>query len=270
MPSPWQTLAFGSELTSPLWELFHENTKYHQFSYGTSDEEVAEHMANLHESLPFDGFPTILLPDRLPPLTMAVDQAMKSRVSSRAMRPGSLSIGQLTAILHYGYGVTRNLNNTSMPGGLRVTPSAGALYPLEIFIYVSKVKRLAGGLYHYNPVKHHLRRLRDGVKSKELDGCFIPETVPKHCSVLIFVTALFARSTFKYGNRGYRFVCMEAGHVAQNMSLVCSAFKLGCLNIGGFYDRKIDSFLGLDGIAHSTLYLLAVGSQRQKPANQRG
>lgn len=77
--------------------------------------------------------------------------------------------------------------------------------------------------------------------------------------MIVFITAIFERSVFKYGDRGYRFIFLEAGHVAQNMNLVCAALGLGCVNIGGFFDREIDDLLDLDGITHSTLYMLALG-----------
>ena len=78
---------------------------------------------------------------------------------------------------------------------------------------------------------------------------------------MVFITCCFQRSTYKYGNRGYRFALFEAGHVAQNISLVSHGLGLQCVNIGGFYDQKIDHLLGLDGVNQSTLYLAAIGTR---------
>jgi len=86
-------------------------------------------------------------------------------------------------------------------------------------------------------------------------------------SVLFFITALFERATFKYGDRGYRFVLLEAGHVAQNINLASGGLRLGCMNIGGFFDRQIDDLLGLDGVTHSTVYLVAVGGKEGEPGD---
>jgi SagB-type dehydrogenase family enzyme len=83
--------------------------------------------------------------------------------------------------------------------------------------------------------------------------------VPYDASIVIFVTAIFERSTFKYGERGYRFVLLEAGHVAQNVSLAATGLGLGAINIGGYFDRDMDRVLGLDGVRHSTVYLVAIG-----------
>ena len=77
--------------------------------------------------------------------------------------------------------------------------------------------------------------------------------------MIVFITAVFERSVFKYGDRGYRFVLLEAGHVAQNINLAVTALGLGCVNIGGFFDRDIDEFLGIDGLTHSSVYLMAIG-----------
>jgi SagB-type dehydrogenase family enzyme len=79
--------------------------------------------------------------------------------------------------------------------------------------------------------------------------------------MLIFVTAMFKRSTFKYGNRGYRFALLEAGHVAQNINLVTTGLGLGSVNICGYFDRQVDDLLDLDGVTHSTIYIIAIGKK---------
>ncbi|WHZ29307.1 MAG: hypothetical protein OJF51_004109 [Nitrospira sp.] len=271
MESQWQTVAYGAGLDSPLWELFHENSKLHQYSYGPSDDEVAEHIATLDETLEFNGYPSVPLPTQLPPMSIRLDQAIRSRRSRREMLPEALSKLQLASLLYYGYGVTRK-NNRSLPRALRVVPSAGALYPLEVFCYVANIRGITPGIYHYNPTAHHLRQILEWQQVTQIRSCFVQNTIPQHIPLLLFITALFPRSTFKYGNRGYRFTLLEAGHAAQNINLVCTAHNLACVNIGGFYDRKVDSLLGVDGITHSTLYMIGVGRQYKKPRNrmQRG
>jgi SagB-type dehydrogenase family enzyme len=76
---------------------------------------------------------------------------------------------------------------------------------------------------------------------------------------MVFITALFQRSTFKYGPRGYRFAFLEAGHVAQNINLASTAMGLGSVNICGYFDREIDELLGIDGLKHSTIYMIGIG-----------
>lgn len=264
MQSRWQALALGPESESPLWELFHENSKLDRIQSSAPDVELREYMAELHESLPFDGFPTIVLPKRLHPLKMPLDQAIQSLVSVREMIPHALRLDQLASLLHYSYGVSRNEKRSGLPRSLRVVPSAGALYPLEIFIHAANVQAISQGLYHYHPVRHHLRLLREGNLTDEIVRCFVSNTIPPHASLLIFITALFERSTLIYGDRGYRFALLEAGHVAQNINLVASSLRLGCLSIGGVFDRLIDTFLQLDGITHSTVSVLAIGAASRR------
>jgi SagB-type dehydrogenase family enzyme len=79
--------------------------------------------------------------------------------------------------------------------------------------------------------------------------------------MVIFITSVFERSVFKYGDRGYRFIFLEAGHVAQNINLVAYGLGLASVNIGGFLDRRVDDFLGLDGLTHSTIYMIAIGEE---------
>lgn len=262
MDTRWQDLAFGSEAEFSLWEMFHENSKLNQFSISLSDKEVLRYLARFHEALAFDGFPTVPLPERLPALKMPTGRAMTSRVSIREMISFPVKLEQLAALLYYGYGPSRHNKELGVSRSFRTVPSAGALYPLEIFVQARTVSRLPAGLYHYNPLKHHLRLLCNGTNADQIERCFLSDTIPEHASLLIFVTALFGRSTFKYGQRGYRFVLLEAGHVAQNINLAASALKLGCLNVGGFFDRETDAFLNLDGISHSTLYVVVVGKAK--------
>jgi SagB-type dehydrogenase family enzyme len=80
-------------------------------------------------------------------------------------------------------------------------------------------------------------------------------------SLIILITAVFERSTIKYGDRGYRFALLEAGHVAQNINLVANALGLGSINLGGYFDRRADDFLGIDGLTHSTIYMAGIGAK---------
>jgi SagB-type dehydrogenase family enzyme len=175
------------------------------------------------------------------------------------MVPGRLPLAHLSTLLQYGYGVTCSREGTDRPRSLRAVPSAGALYPLECFFHTSRTDGLLPGLYHYNPIQNHLRHLSERDDSDRIAEGLVQQDLASGASVLLFLTAVFERSVFKYGNRGYRFTLLEAGHVAQNINLVAQTLRLSYLNIGGYFDRHIDDFLGLDGITHSTIYVLAIG-----------
>jgi SagB-type dehydrogenase family enzyme len=183
------------------------------------------------------------------------------------MVPKTVRLEQLASILRHSYGVTRQACYAGR--GFRVVPSAGALFPLEIFVLARRVHNLAAGLYHYNPPKHHLRYLRNGDYTDEISRCLTEPIIARQASLLVFITALFERTTYKYGDRGYRFVFLEAGHVAQNINIMSSALRLGSLNVGGFFDREVDQFLRLNGISHSTIYMTAIGSKLGHSSKER-
>src|SRR5205823_557341 len=151
------------------------------------------------------------------------------------------------------------------PRPFRTIPSGGALYPLELYFYTAYVDELTAGLYHYNPIKRNIRRLHDQEASETISAALVQSNIASEASLILFITALFERSTFKYGDRGYRFVMVEAGHLAQNVNLVCVGLGLGSINIGGFLDRRVDDFLELDGVTHSTVYLIAIGKDLDAP-----
>jgi SagB-type dehydrogenase family enzyme len=243
-----------------LVELFHENSKLTRFDTGPSTQDVAMRMREMWESLPYHGYPSIDLPPAAPtdrPLT----ECILSRRSARALAPGLITLPQVATILEHAYGVTRDNVGTGFPRPFRTVPSAGALYPLEIYFHSVAVDELAGGLYHYNSSRGLVRCFREDDLSDEIASSLAQPDVVYGASMLVFITAAWERCTFKYGARGYRFALLEAGHVAQNMNLAANGLGFGSINIGGFYDREVDNVLGIDGVTHSTVYLVAIGDE---------
>lgn len=253
-----------SEKQDQVWELYHENSKIGRYVHSPTDEEVRRQMNELHLSLPYEGYPIVELPKSLAPVKKPLDEAIVSRISVRNLIPGPVSLKDLATLLYLSYGESRNKNNTEYPRPFRVVPSGGGLYPLEIFFHSAKVSGLeTAGIYHFNPTKHHLRFLTSGDKTEELANAVVNPDLIKRASLIIFITAMFERSVFKYQERGYRFTLLEAGHVAQNLNLVSIALGLGSVNIGGYFDREIDDLLGIDGVTHSTIYMMAIGQTTQ-------
>jgi SagB-type dehydrogenase family enzyme len=144
-------------------------------------------------------------------------------------------------------------------------PSGGALYPLEFYFHSVQTEGLEPGLYHYNPAGNRLAHLQRGDLSRALCQALVQPNLVTDSSAMLFITAMFERNTFKYGNRGYRFTLLEAGHAAQNVNLMATGLGLGIINIGGFFDRQIDEILGLDGLSHSTIYMLVIGGAGEEP-----
>jgi SagB-type dehydrogenase family enzyme len=220
-------------------------------------------MKEFYLSLPFTGNPSIELPGRSSALKVPLGKAIVSRTSVRDLEPCQLDLKSVATLLYHAYGESRDNKDTGFPRPFRVVPSGGGLYPLELFFYSGCVDGLDKGIYHYNPSKSNLRLVSSGDKVQQISKGMVYPEITRAAALIVFITAIFERSTFKYGERGYRFILLEAGHVAQNINLVTIGLELGCVNLGGFYDRDIDNLLGLDGVTHSTIYMVAIGAPRE-------
>jgi SagB-type dehydrogenase family enzyme len=185
------------------------------------------------------------------------------RRSRREFDSGPIPADAFAALLGAGYGVTGEFASEGNRPVLRfrAVPSGGALYPLELYAAVSRVAGLEPGLYHFDPLSPGLEVLRRDVTPDELTSLSTYPDVVCSCAVLILVAAIFGRTRFKYGLRGYRFALLEAGHIAQNVVLAATALDLAAVPLGAFYDRRTDAFLGLDGVNESTLYMIALGRE---------
>jgi SagB-type dehydrogenase family enzyme len=142
---------------------------------------------------------------------------------------------------------------------LRAAPSAGALYPIEIYVVLHRTEGLVPGLYHYAVKDHALEQLQ----TEDLRGEIVfrglgQEFLGKANLVLVF-TAIFQRLRWKYQERAYRYALLEAGHLGQNVYLVGTSMGLGVCAVGAFLDDELNSLLGIDGQEEAAVYTLAVG-----------
>jgi SagB-type dehydrogenase family enzyme len=202
-----------------------------------------------------------LPPSRQPDL--ALWDAIAERRSCRRFTDQAIHVRDLAGLLDAAYGVTDALESDdgrhSLP--LRAVPSGGALYPLELYVAALRVDGLDAGLYHFDPLKRTLALARSSLSAAEIAPLSTYPEIVGESAAVIFVAAVFGRTRFKYGLRGYRFALLEAGHVGQNVLLAATALGLGSVPLGGYYDRLTDEFLGLDGVNESTLYTIAFGSR---------
>jgi SagB-type dehydrogenase family enzyme len=255
----WKTTALDTDPGEMAWEQFHESSKTGRYDLALTNEQVLAEMDNLYTSLPYRNFTPIPLPDTLAPMPRGFADIMRARVTPRACTPVPLTLEQLRTVLYCAYGETRdNIGNPYVHRPFRTVPSGGGLYPLELYFYQrGDVAGLDAGIYHYSPALNALHFVKPGNFDEQLAHALVEfqSGLARDLSVVVFITALFQRSVFKYRNKGYRFCLLEAGHVAQNLNLSATALGLGVINIGGFFDRRIDDLLGLDGIHHSVLYL---------------
>ncbi|MCF8884535.1 MAG: SagB/ThcOx family dehydrogenase [Nitrososphaerota archaeon] len=187
---------------------------------------------------------------------VSVEYALKVRRSVREYEDKPLTLEQVSQLLWAAQGITEKRY------GFRTAPSAGATYPLEVYIVVKKnsVIGLSEGIYHYLPREHGLELIKAGDYSRELmEACLGQEWVLQ-AAVNIVITAIYERTTWRYGERGrIRYVHMEVGHVGQNIYLQCVSLGLGCVVIGAFYDSRVKEILGVD---EEPLYVIPVGVKK--------
>jgi len=192
------------------------------------------------------SLPAISLSELLP-------QLLARRCSQRDYNLIALTQNELAALLWAAQG--RTPSDTS-----RTTPSAGGLYPLELYCLVGAVSGLETGVYHYRPALHALALHLSGDRRMELaDAALDQDWIAAAPLVLVFA-AVFQRTTRKYGERGVRYVHIEVGHAAQNACLMASSLGLGSVTVGAFDDAAVQALLQLPE-SEAPLYLLPVGRQ---------
>jgi SagB-type dehydrogenase family enzyme len=199
--------------------------------------------------------PLVELPAPQLPQTPFAD-VVAARRSERRYGRGAVTLAQTSSLLHAAYGVT-GVDETGLR--TRGVPSGGGLYPLELYLYAARVDELEPGLYHFDPLAHRLERLPRAVDRASVDDAMVYRDVFRSSALLVLVSAVFWRSRFKYGQRGYRFVLLEAGHVMQNLLLAAAALDLAAVPLGGYFDRRVDELLALDGVNESTVYAACIG-----------
>ncbi len=148
---------------------------------------------------------------------------------------------------------------TERRGALRAAPSAGALFPIEVYPVVHNVQDLEAGIYHYSVPGHTLEMLRPGDFRLAIMQAGIWQDFLGQANVCFVLSAIFQRTRWKYQERTYRYILMEAGHIGQNLYLAATSMGLGCCAVGAFLDRELNDLLGLDGESEASLYILAVG-----------
>ncbi len=179
---------------------------------------------------------------------MALEEAIAKRRSVRQFSDQSLSLEEVSQLLWAAQGITD-------PRGFRTAPSAGALYPLEVYV------ALPEGAYHYRPKEHTLELVSEEDLSDALWQAGLSQNALREAPAIIVIAAVYERTQAKYGQRAERYVELEAGHAAQNVLLQAVSLDLGAVPIGAFYDDQVQSALALPA-DHRPLYLIPVGHPR--------
>ncbi len=179
---------------------------------------------------------------------ISLEEAISKRRSQRSFSQKDLSLEQISQLLWAAQGITAMIGGFSF----RAAPSAGALYPMEIYLLTKD------GLFHYLPLNHELKILGEKDLRNALASCAWGQDAISQASLDIIICAVYSRVTSKYGQRGIRYVHIEAGHIAQNIHLQAVALGLASVPIGAFNDEDVKKLLLLSP-NHEPLYIIPVG-----------
>jgi SagB-type dehydrogenase family enzyme len=207
------------------------------------------------------GARRITLPGADLDIARPLGDALASRRSLRDYSDEILPKLLLGKLLFACAGVNGTLSFEGITLGARTYPSGGGLYPLEIYPVLQRVEGIADGIYHYDPFAHELEEIRAGNFHDRFAAMTFGQDMLATANAILFITAVFERSMWKYGQRGYRYVWIEAGHLGQNLYLVSGALGLAPVALGGFYDAEANALLGLGG-AEQTIYAICAGLPR--------
>ena len=190
----------------------------------------------------------------------SIEEALKRRRSIREYEDKPLTIKHVSQLFWAAQGVTKP-DPWLRAGGFKTAPSAGATYPLEVYMVVKKggVEGLEPGIYHYLPKTHEIELIKKGDYSKELMKAALDQECVEAAPVNMVITAIYERTTGRYGDRGIRYVHMEVGHVGENIYLQCVSLGLGCVVIGAFHDDQVKEILGVD---EAPLYIIPIGFRK--------
>jgi len=232
---------------------FQEKTKYSRGNLSGLDWVESPGLYKVYPSSKKIALPEPVYPGRK---TLDLDEVLKKRRSIRSFSKKPLKLRELSYLLWACTGIQRRERGFEF----RVVPSAGALYPVETYLVVNNVEEISQGVYHYNIRDHVLEELKKGDFSKNIAHAALDQNMCAYAGVVFIWTAVFNRSKCKYGQRAYRYIYLDAGHIAENLALAAVCLNLGSCQIGAFYDDEVNQIIDVDGVYESTIYMSVIGN----------
>lgn len=168
----------------------------------------------------------------------SLEQVIAQRRSQREFTNSRLTMGEVGQLLWSAQGITD-------PKGLRAAPSAGALYPLELYLVAGTIEDMAPGVYHYRPDRHQLIKTESGDSRMALARAALSQDWIADAAAVVVFTADYQRTMRKYGHRSKRYVHIETGHAAENLFLQAQSLGLATVIVGAFDDDALASVLRL-------------------------
>jgi SagB-type dehydrogenase family enzyme len=236
----------------PVGDRFQRATKY---SRDTLDGRVLDWRSKPKIYKEYPGARRVELPAFDDIKTSSLVGALKRRRSVRHFAAAPLGLEQVSFLLWASGGIQR------VEGGheFRTAPSAGALYPIETYVAADNVEGLAKGVYHYAVKTHCLEELRLADVSHEVTKAALDQKMCLGAAAVFIWTAIFYRSKWKYEERAYRYIYMDAGHIGENLALAATSVGLGACQIGALFDDEANAVIGVDGEEESVIYMSVVG-----------
>jgi SagB-type dehydrogenase family enzyme len=245
-----------------IWKEFMESTKYKNM--GKPDQEKGLPHPSLEQEID-PSKPTIELtnPTKIKVNKIDIRKAIEERKSFRKYENKPLTLSEISWLLWCTQGVKKI---TKRPATLRTVPSAGARHPFETYLLVNNVEGFEPGLYKFLASKHLIQviELDENIIDKFADANWSSEMVKDSAITFIWVAVLY-RMTYRYGNRGIRYLHLDAGHICQNLYLASEAIDCGVCAVGGFIDDTVNALLGLDGEEQFVTYMATVGKKHPLP-----
>ena len=185
---------------------------------------------------------------------ISVEQAIKQRRTTRSFHSRALNLNQLSQLLWAASGTTEE------NGCKRAAPSAGALYPMDLYVVAGQnsVPSIEAGVYHYEPGKHQLSEVLKGDTRIAVARASLSQMWMAGAPITMIITAEYKRATGKYGKRGIRYAMIEAGHIGQNIFLQAQALDLEAGIVGAFHDAEIIDAINIPSV-HEPILLMPVG-----------
>jgi SagB-type dehydrogenase family enzyme len=203
----------------------------------------------------FSNSKIVELPLPEPAKNFSLEAALRNRRSTRDFSPKPMNLRQLSLLLWASTGIQNRIDGHDF----RTAPSAGALYPIETYVVSNNVEGLRKALFHYSIEHHWLEELQEGDLALPIARAALDQEMFAKAAVIFLWTAIFGRSKWKYRQRAYRYVYLDAGHIAQNLALAATGSGLGSCQVGAFFDDEVNNIIGIDGEEESAIYLSIVG-----------
>jgi len=240
----------------PLAWLYHRNTS--RWAHNAAAAAGTEKFTEPGKEDPLA--PLLCLPEPTS-LDVPLGSVLAARVSCRCFdETAPVPIAALGSVLHAAYGVLTRSRFGALEFLERPVPSGGGLYPLEFYVIAHAVKGLEPGVHHYTPLHHGLEQLRDVALPRSLVSyLFMGQDLAARAGAVLVISTVTARALDKYGDRGYRYILLEAGHAMQNAQLAAAALGFGSCAIGGFLDQELGQLLLLDPEREFPVYAAALG-----------